>query len=72
MALYYLFKYENVNYIVSYDLDFYLLGTVLLVDVLFYFVRTIRMACYGVNEGILNPNINLVQPEGDVETAAKL
>lgn len=72
LALFYIFRYQSTNYIVSYDLDFFLLAVVLLIDVLLYFVRTMRMVCYGANEGSPNPQNNLIQPEGDVETAGKI
>jgi len=49
LALFYLFKYQNSNYIVSYNLDFFLLGGVLLMDALLFFFRAIRLACYGNN-----------------------
>jgi len=72
LSLYYLFKYEKDNYIYSYNLDFFLLGAVLLMDTILYFVRTIRLVCYGSNEGKPNTTNNLVQPEGEAETAGKI
>ena len=50
ITLYYIFRYR-ASYITQYDLDFYGLGAILLIDLLLYFVRTIRLACYGRHEG---------------------
>lgn len=50
LTIYFLFKY-GPSLITDYDLDFLLLAGVLLLDVLLYFVRAIRMCCYGFHEG---------------------
>ena len=56
LALYYLFKYKP-SYVTDYDLDVYALGGVILIDAVLYFIRTLKMICYGVHEGssVVNP-----------------
>jgi hypothetical protein len=49
LANYFIFKYR-VEYIQSYDLDFFFLGFVLLIDILFYLVRACKIGCNGANE----------------------
>jgi len=43
-----------------------------LLDTILYLVRTLRLVCYGSSEGVGDIKNNLVQPEGDVETAGKI
>lgn len=60
LANFFIFKYRP-EYIQSYDLDFFFLGFVLLIDIFLYLIRAIRIGCYGtaesneVNPEILNP-----------------
>lgn len=35
-------------------------------------MRTLRLVCYGSSEGVSDIKNNVVQPEGDVETAGKI
>lgn len=46
LANFFIFKYKP-EYIQSYDLDFFFLGFVLLIDVFLYLIRAIRIGCYG-------------------------
>lgn len=66
LALFFLFKYKP-QYISDYDIDFFVLGGILLFDTLLYLIRTIKLACYGAHEGS-----NVVNPEGGEISAAKL
>lgn len=48
IILYYIFRY-NPSYITGYDLDVYGLGGIILIDFILYFIRAIRLFCYGAN-----------------------
>ena len=50
LGLYFLFKY-GPRYITDYDLDFFILAFILVMDCLVYFVRSIRRFCFGFHEG---------------------
>lgn len=50
IALIELFKYAP-DYITQYELDFFLLGSILFLDILLYLVKTIKLACSGSSEG---------------------
>ena len=50
LGLYFLFKY-GPPYITDYDLDFFILAFILVMDCLVYFVRSIRRFCFGFYEG---------------------
>jgi len=50
LALFYIFQY-GATYITDYDLDFCLLAFVIMIDLLLYLVRGIRLGIYGVSEG---------------------
>ena len=50
LALFFLFKY-GPSYITDYDLDFFILAFILVMDVMVYFVRAVRMCCFGFHEG---------------------
>lgn len=56
LANFFIFKYR-AEYIKSYDVDFFFLGFVLLIDVLLYLIRAVRVGCYGTAEN------NEVNPE---------
>lgn len=50
IALIELFKYAP-DYVTQYELDFFLLGSVLLLDFLLYLVKAIKLGCSGSSEG---------------------
>jgi len=55
LAVFYLFKYDSSD-LLSYDLDFFLLGFIILIDLLLYFVRAIILGVYGVSKDLLEVN----------------
>jgi hypothetical protein len=48
LANFFIFKYRS-EYINTYDIDFFFLGFVLIIDIFLYLIRTCRIGCYGVN-----------------------
>ena len=55
ISLYFIFTYKP-KYITKTDLDFFFLAGIMIVDVLFYIIRGIRMYCYGPGEGTVEVN----------------
>lgn len=55
VALYYLFKYAS-DYISKYDIDFFVIGVVLLIDLMLYLVRGCKLGLYGISESSAEVN----------------
>lgn len=73
LAIYYIFKY-GTDYITQYDVDFFGLGGVLLIDLVLYLIRTTRLICYGGNEGTdkaVNPEARLEETAAKIEVSPK-
>lgn len=67
LANFFIFKYHP-EYIQNYDIDFFLLSFILIIDIVLYLVRACRLGCYGVNENAeVNPETmlkeNIKKPE---------
>jgi hypothetical protein len=58
LAVFYLFKYDSSD-LLSYDLDFFLLGFIILIDLILYFARGISLGVYGT----VSKDIAEVNPE---------
>ena len=50
LTLFYIFKYHP-EYITQYDLDFFGLAGIMILDILLYLVRGGKLMCYGKSEG---------------------
>ena len=68
LTLFFIFKYKPV-YITDYDLDFFGLTIVILIDFFVYLIRGIRLMCYGESEGQVgvNPETNRNSPSPRVK-----